>query len=130
MIGPIRHLDLDGIHWAIVGGESGPGARPMHPDWAREIRELCLAAGVPFFFKQWGGRTPKAGNRSLDGREWSQWPETPGAAPSSERPVGTAARENIRRKVKPYLVGGGSGTYMMHLFVMRLFHARECDRTC
>ncbi len=79
LIGPIRELDLDGIHWAIVGGESGPGARPMHPDWARALRDLCLAADVPFFFKQWGGRTPKAGGRLLDGREWSQWPETSGA---------------------------------------------------
>jgi protein gp37 len=47
-------LDLTGIDWVIVGGESGPGARPMHPDWARDIRDRCVAAGVPFFFKQWG----------------------------------------------------------------------------
>ena len=74
LIGPIDRLDLNGIHWTIVGGESGPGARPMDPDWVREIRNLCLASRVPFFFKQWGGHTPKAGGRLLDGREWSQWP--------------------------------------------------------
>lgn len=80
LIGPIRDLDLDGIHWVIVGGESGPGARPMHPDWARWIRDLCAEAGAPFFFKQWGGRTPKAGGRLLDDREWSQWPAESDAA--------------------------------------------------
>lgn len=76
LLGPLRGLDLDGIHWVIVGGESGPGARPMHPDWARAIRDRCLDAGVPFFFKQWGGARPKAGGRTLDGREWSQWPKS------------------------------------------------------
>ena len=80
LIGPIEPLDLNGIHWAIVGGESGPGARPMDPEWVRQIRNRCLALGVPFFFKQWGGRTPKAGGRLLDGREWNQWPDTPSDA--------------------------------------------------
>ena len=54
LLGPLRNLPLDGIHWVIAGGESGPGARPMHPDWVREIRDQCVSAGVPFFFKQWG----------------------------------------------------------------------------
>jgi protein gp37 len=67
-------LRLQGIHWAIVGGESGPQARPMNPEWARAIREQCLAQGVAFFFKQWGGKTPKSGGNRLDGRQWLQYP--------------------------------------------------------
>lgn len=63
------------LHWVIVGGESGHGARPMHPDWARSLRNECVAAGLPFLFKQWGGRTPKAGGRELDGRTWDQYPQ-------------------------------------------------------
>lgn len=73
LLGPVM-LDLDGIHWVIVGGESGPVRRPMDLDWARSIRDQCLAAGVPFFFKQVGGRTPKAGGRMLDGRTWDEYP--------------------------------------------------------
>jgi protein gp37 len=65
----------DILHWVIVGGESGPGARPMRPDWARALRDECLAAGVPYFFKQWGGRTPKAGGRELDGSTHDGYPE-------------------------------------------------------
>ena len=76
LIGPVDGLDLSGIHWAIVGGESGPGARPMKLDWVVPIRERCLAFGIPFFFKQWGGRTPKAGGRLLEGRAWNEWPCT------------------------------------------------------
>lgn len=60
--------------WVIVGGESGPAARPMNIEWARTIRDECVDAGVPYFFKQWGGRTPKAGGRELDGRTWDQMP--------------------------------------------------------
>ena len=67
LIGPIPGLDLAGIHWVIVGGESGHKARPINPDWVRDIRDQCLAASVPFFFKQWGGRTSKSGGRVLDG---------------------------------------------------------------
>ncbi|MPZ67814.1 MAG: DUF5131 family protein [Pseudonocardiaceae bacterium] len=74
LLGPLLGLNLTGIDWVIVGGESGPDARPMAPRWARDIRDRCLAEGVPFFFKQWGGRTPKAGGRSLDGRMWDQLP--------------------------------------------------------
>ncbi|MGZ9072861.1 MAG: DUF5131 family protein [Rhodoplanes sp.] len=74
LIGPVGRIDLKGIHWVIVGGESGPGARPMDPRWVIHIRNQCLAAGVPFFFKQWGGRSPKAGGRLLEGREWNQFP--------------------------------------------------------
>jgi protein gp37 len=67
---------LHDIDWCIVGGESGRGARPMDPEWARSLRDQCEAAAVPFFFKQWGGRTPKAGGRDLDGRTWSEYPAT------------------------------------------------------
>jgi protein gp37 len=74
LIGAVGSMDLQGIHWVIAGGESGPGARIMRPEWVREIREMCIAAGVPFFFKQWGGLRPKSGGRELDGREWNQWP--------------------------------------------------------
>jgi protein gp37 len=68
-------LDLRGIDWVIVGGESGPAARHMNPDWVREVRDQCLESGVAFFFKQWGGLRPKAGGRKLDHREWSQFPK-------------------------------------------------------
>lgn len=74
LIGRIGHLDLTGIDWVIVGGESGPSARHMDPEWVREIRDQCTAAGVAFFFKQWGGLRPKSGGRTLDGREWSEFP--------------------------------------------------------
>jgi len=74
LLGPIPKLPLKGIRWVIVGGESGGDRRPMDVEWPREIREQCIAAGVPFFFKQWGGRTPKAGGRVLDGRTWDEMP--------------------------------------------------------
>jgi protein gp37 len=67
-------LDLTDIHWLIGGGESGHGFRPCKMEWARELRDLCAAEGVAFFWKQWGGRTPKAGGRLLDGAEWNQYP--------------------------------------------------------
>src|SRR6478735_7709821 len=74
LIGPIGRLDLTGIDWVIVGGESGPRARLMNPEWVREVRDQCEASNVAFFFKQWGGLRPKTGGRDLDGREWSQFP--------------------------------------------------------
>jgi protein gp37 len=74
LLGPIPSLPLAGIHWVIVGGESGPGCRSVDPVWVRDIRDQCLAASVPFFFKQWGGATPKARGRRLDGRFWDQMP--------------------------------------------------------
>ena len=67
-------LDLRGIHWVIVGGESGPLHRPIDADWVRSIRERCLDADVPLFFKQWGGRKPKTGGRVLDGRTYDAFP--------------------------------------------------------
>ncbi len=78
LLGPIPDLRLDGIHWVIVGGESGPRHRPIDPAWVRDIRDQCLAAGVPFFFKQWGGRIPTAGGRLLDGRLWDEMPRATG----------------------------------------------------
>lgn len=80
LIGPLGEIDLDGIHWVIAGGESGPGARPMHVHWAREIRDACEGQKVPFFFKQWGGIRPKSGGRDLDGREWNDFPASVRAA--------------------------------------------------
>lgn len=67
-------LDLDGIHWVIVGGESGPGARPMEAQWVRDIRDRCRRAAVPFFFKQWGGVQKARRGRLLDGRTWDEFP--------------------------------------------------------
>jgi protein gp37 len=67
-------LNLDRIDWLIAGGESGQGFRPMNVDHARELRDACVERGIPFFFKQVGGRTPKAGGKLLDGREWCQMP--------------------------------------------------------
>ncbi|QAU50419.1 DUF5131 family protein [Bradyrhizobium guangzhouense] len=74
LLGPVGKLNLEGIDWAIVGGESGPRARPMAEDWAIEIRDQCRSAKVAFFFKQWGGTRPKSGGRLLQGREWNQYP--------------------------------------------------------
>ena len=74
LLGPIGAVDLSGIAWAIVGGESGPKARPMAPSWATELRDRCRQFGVAFFFKQWGGPRPKSGGRLLDGREWNGFP--------------------------------------------------------
>lgn len=69
-------FDLSGIDWVIVGGESGPGARPMQPGWVRNLRDLCAKESVPFFFKQWGGIRKKAAGRILDGQLWNQMPES------------------------------------------------------
>ncbi|MBU2548857.1 MAG: phage Gp37/Gp68 family protein [Proteobacteria bacterium] len=74
MLGPLKKIDLSGIDWVIVGGESGPGARPMKSVWVEDVRDQCLEAGVPFFFKQWGGVNKKSTGRVLEGRVWSQMP--------------------------------------------------------
>jgi protein gp37 len=78
LLGPVGQLDLSGVAWVIVGGESGPQARPIEPGWVRDIRDACLHQDVAFFFKQWGGFRPKSGGRELDGREWSQFPQSEG----------------------------------------------------
>lgn len=74
LIGPLPRLNLEKIDWAIVGGESGPGSRPIEPEWVIEIREQCIAAKVPFFFKQWGGINKKVTGRVLEGRTWDEMP--------------------------------------------------------
>ena len=74
LLGPLPDLDLGGIDWVIVGGESGPGARPMAPEWVVDIRRQCRKAGISFFFKQWGGVHKKRAGRLLDGRTWDEMP--------------------------------------------------------
>ena len=76
LLGPLPKLSLSGIDWAIVGGESGPGARELRPEWVTEIRDQCMKAGVPFFFKQWGGVQKKKKGRTLEGRTWDEMPES------------------------------------------------------
>ena len=75
LLGPLDNLDLSGIHWAIAGGESGPNARPLEPEWVRSIRDQCKTAGVAFHFKQWGGPNKKRTGRVLDGRTWDELPK-------------------------------------------------------
>jgi protein gp37 len=101
LIGRMAELPLDGIAWVIVGGESGPRARPIDPRWVRDIRDRCLAVGIPFFFKQWGGLRPKSGGRTLDGREWNQWPSTAGYAKDAVRLAHGGAKDD-------YLGAGGA----------------------
>ena len=74
LIAPVGSLNLKGIDWVIVRSSSGPRARPMDARWAVDIRNQCVKAKVAFFFKQWGGRSPKSGGRLLEGREWNQFP--------------------------------------------------------
>lgn len=74
LLAPVSNLPLEGIDWVIVGGESGPFARQMCPEWVRDIRDQCLQAGVAFFFKQWGGTRKSATGRRLDGRTWDEMP--------------------------------------------------------
>lgn len=74
LLGPLPSLNLEGIDWVITGGESGPGHRAAQADWVKDIRDRCTQQGVAFFHKQWGGRTPKAGGRLLDGRTWDEFP--------------------------------------------------------
>jgi protein gp37 len=76
LLGPLDHLDLRGVDWTIAGGESGPAARPMDPEWVRSIRDQCVNAGVAFHFKQWGGVQKKQTGRVLDGRTWDELPRS------------------------------------------------------
>jgi protein gp37 len=96
LLGPIPNLDLTGIHWAIMGGESGPRARPLDPAWVRDIRDQCVTAGTKLFFKQWGGLRPKSNGRMLDGREWSEKPGNPAtgwrSAAVEARPMAAGSR--------------------------------------
>jgi protein gp37 len=74
LLGSVAGVDLTSIDWAIVGGESGPGARPMDPQWVREVRSACRRSSTAFFFKQWGGRNKKRQGRMLDGKTWDEFP--------------------------------------------------------
>jgi protein gp37 len=74
LLGPLPAMDLSGIDWVIAGGESGPNARPMQPDWVRDIRDQCERAGIAFHFKQWGGKNKKRAGRTLDNRTWDELP--------------------------------------------------------
>ena len=76
LLAAMPQLPLEGVHWVIVGGESGPRRRPITPDWVRGIRDQCRSRRVPFFFKQWGGFNSKSGGCLLDGRKWQEWPES------------------------------------------------------
>lgn len=85
LLGSVDNMDLSGIGWVIAGGESGPGARPMKKEWVTRVRDRCLAAGTPFFFKQWGGVRKRKAGRVLDGRTWDEIPQrTPAEAKSVE----------------------------------------------
>ena len=88
LLGPIARLPLAGIDWVILGGESGPGARPMRSAWARQIRDRCVSRGVPFFFKQWGGVNKERAGRVLDGRTWDRLPRV-GSSTSGRSSVAT-----------------------------------------
>jgi protein gp37 len=92
LLGPLEGLDLAGIHWVIVGGESGPGARRMEASWARSVRDQCLRAGVPFFFKQWGGVNKKRAGRVLDGRTWDEMPRASVTGHELRDPLGELVR--------------------------------------
>ena len=74
LLGPLKNLNLENIDWAIVGGESGPGARPLKVGWVTDLRDQCARANVPFFFKQWGGVNKKKTGRLLEGRTWNEMP--------------------------------------------------------
>lgn len=87
LLGPLGLIDLSGIHWVIVGGESGPGARAVEPAWVRAICRQCCQEGVPFFFKQWGGVRKKRNGRVLDGRTWDGMPPTHAPEAHKAEPV-------------------------------------------
>jgi len=92
LLGPVGKVDLTGISWVIAGGESGPQFRPVNSEWIREIRDQCIDQETAFFFKQWGGRTPKSGGRDLDGREWNEFPDVTKKSPIAVFPTITGVR--------------------------------------
>ena len=95
LLAPIPSLPLAGLDWVIVGGESGPRARPMSPDWVREIRDRCVGSGVPFFFKQWGGVRKGRNGRLLDGRTWDEMPQPVLRWQHSESPTSAHIHGNL-----------------------------------
>lgn len=94
LLGPVGEVNLAGISWAIVGGESGPNHRSVEKEWIKEIQRQCKKQHVAFFFKQWGGKTPKAGGRLLDGKEWNEYPDMP-----TERKIAVFPIQEKRRGV-------------------------------
>jgi protein gp37 len=94
LLGPMRHLDLKDIDWAIVGGESGPGARPMAEEWVLDIRDQCRESGVAFYFKQWGGVFKKRNGRLLQGTTWDAMPQR--LVPTSGEQDRAAVQPNCR----------------------------------
>jgi hypothetical protein len=131
LLGPIHDLNLSGIDWVIVGGESGPGARPMREEWAADVRDQCARAAVPFFFKQWGGRNKKATGRVLQGRVWDEMRRAP-AMPVEGR--SDVPRHDSRRSHPPNAVripeGRESGRRRLnrHAQGIRLREAVEWSR--
>ena len=104
LLGPVGPVDLTDIHWVIAGGESGPGARPVDVEWLRDLRDCCRKQEVAFFFKQWGGRTPKAGGNTLDGQQWLQYPAV-GTSAYLQVPLQAAGSPPDNRSVDPMEVG-------------------------
>lgn len=104
LLGPLPSLDLTGIDWVIVGGESGPGARPMHPDWVRDIRDRCVAAGIPFFFKQWGAWSPTL-PAAPDWTGGAQYVDTEGKRSAAPTP-GAAFMQRLGKKAAGRLLDG------------------------
>lgn len=96
LLGPLHDLDLRGIDWVIVGGESGPKARPVDAKWVLDLRDQCRGARVPFFFKQWGGKNKKRTGRLLDGRTWDEMPVFSENASSAPLESGPGARSAPR----------------------------------
>jgi protein gp37 len=105
LLGPLDGLNLDGIHWVIAGGESGPHYRPVEINWVRGIRDVCGDEGVPFFFKQWGGRTPKMLGRELDGRRWDEMPTARNSVPRATSHAYAGSRLASAAKVSLQLPG-------------------------
>lgn len=123
LLGPLTGLDLEGVDWVIVGGESGPGARSMDAAWVTEIRDICLASDIPFFFKQWGGVQKKRTGRLLEGRTWDQMPLV-GSMPTAGRiqQLSIAILERtgslanwllpVSGRSQHHIHGSGSGSYV------------------
>ena len=99
LLGPVGAVDLTGIHWVIAGGESGPSARKVDVEWLREIRDRCRAGHVAFFFKQWGGRSPKSGGNEIDGRQWLEYPGHPCESGDGGRKGPSWAESRLRAAV-------------------------------
>jgi protein gp37 len=98
LLGEIAGIDLSAISWVIVGGESGAGCRPMAPEWAISLRDQCRVAKVPYFFKQWGGRTPKTNGNILDGQIYENFPKKRGRRPMRTTAAGSVVAHRRREK--------------------------------